>query len=123
MNNQPQVKLTFTATIHGGLEPHRVTVSGRAAWFLLSLMQAGKRGVTTLERPAPRIGHYLFQLRRAGFNVTTDYETHGGVFGGNHGRFKLVDDVTVEGGTLGAYLDSTEGRREFPNAVFARAAA
>lgn len=116
-------KLQFTATIHGGTEPIRVTVTGRAAWFLLTLLQAGKRGTTTLERPAPRISHYLYVLRRQGFNVSTEFEPHEGVFGGNHGRYVLQDIVTVEGGSLDEYLASPEGRREFPNARFARAAA
>ena len=116
-------KLTFRATILGGEVPRRVTVNGRAAWFLLTLMQAGKRGVTTLERPAPRISHYLYQLRKLGFAVSTEYEAHGGAFGGNHGRFTLIDRVTIEGGTLAEYLASPEGRREFPNSDFGRAAA
>lgn len=119
---EKSIKLHFIATIHGGDMPHKVAVSGRAAWFLLTLLQAGSRGTTTLERPAPRISHYLFVLRRQGINVSTEYETHGGGFSGNHGRFKLIDNVTVADGTLDAWLDSPEGRREFPNASFARAA-
>lgn len=116
------IKLSFIATIHGGETSHKVKVSGRPAWFLLTLLQAGSRGTTTLERPAPRISHYLFILRRQGINVSTEYETHGGGFSGNHGRFKLIDRVTVADGTLDEWLAGPEGRRDFPNPSFARAA-
>lgn len=116
-------KLTYSAFIHGGLEVRRVTVSGRPAWLLLCLLRAGRRGITTLENPAPRISHYLFVLRKQGFVVSTDYESHTGTFGGTHGRFRLLDTVRVAGGTLDDYLASPDGRREFPDASFARAAA
>jgi hypothetical protein len=37
-------------------------VAGRMAWALERLIQAGKNGVTTLEEPAPRWSHYIYQL-------------------------------------------------------------
>ncbi len=115
-------KLQFVATIHGA-NPRRVMVVGRPAWFLLVLLKAGTKGTTTLERPAPRISHYLFVLRKLGFSVSTEYEAHSGPFGGTHGRFTLLDRVTVEGGTLAEYLASPEGYREFAGFDFARVAA
>jgi hypothetical protein len=117
------VKLCFRATIHGpDAEPVTVAVSGRPAWALLSLMRAGKRGCTPIERPAPRWSDYIFRARALGFNIETIHEGHEGSFAGHHGRYVLHDTVSVKGGTLDAYLASAEGRREFPDATFARAA-
>ena len=38
-------------------------VKGRYAWTLAQLVAAGERGVTPIERPAPRWSHYVFWLR------------------------------------------------------------
>ncbi len=117
------IKLTFRATIHKpSAEPVTVTVGGRPAWAILSLMRAGKRGCTPIDRPAPRWSDYVFKARALGFNVETIHEGHEGSFAGHHGRYVLHDAVTVTGGTLDLYLASPEGLREFPNATFARAA-
>jgi hypothetical protein len=49
------VKLNFRATIHrDGTEPFTVTCIGRVGWCILSLIRAGKRGCTPIDRPAPR---------------------------------------------------------------------
>ena len=121
---QSTIKLTFTATIfREGTEPRRVTCAGRVAWAILSLIRAGKRGCTPIDRPAPRWSDYVFKARKLGFLVETIHEGHEGTFAGHHGRYTLHDRVVVSGGTLEAYLASPEGRREFPNADFTRAAA
>ena len=121
---EKSIKLTFRATIHRpDSEPVTVTVSGRTAWAVLSLMRAGKRGCTPIDRPAPRWSDYIFKARALGFNIETIHEGHEGSFAGHHGRYVLHDAVTVSGGTLDAYLASPEGRREFPNPDFGRAAA
>lgn len=110
--------LTFSATIYRDGEPRTATINGRPAWLLLRLMQAGGRGVTTLDLiAARRVSHYLFMLRKSGINVETTREQHGGAFAGNHGRFRLMDRVSVSGGTLAEWLASPEGRREFPDGV------
>lgn len=117
------VKLTFRATINKpNADPVTVTVAGRPAWALLSLIRAGKRGCTPIDRPAPRWSDYVFRARALGFNIETIHEGHEGSFAGHHGRYILHDAVTVYGGTLDAYLASPEGRREFPGTSFARAA-
>ncbi|MEY9631306.1 winged helix domain-containing protein [Sinorhizobium fredii] len=72
-----------------------ITLPGRLAWMLQQLIDAGKAGVTTLENPAPRVGHYLYALRKKGFAISTTYETHAGVFAGAHGRFRLESEVKV----------------------------
>jgi hypothetical protein len=64
----------------------------------------------------------VFKARALGFNIETIHEGHEGSFAGHHARYVLHDQVTVTGGTLDVYLLSPEGRREFGNASFARAA-
>ncbi|MGY4413219.1 hypothetical protein ACVWW4_004955 [Bradyrhizobium sp. LB7.1] len=68
---------------------------GREAWTLQRLIDAGSRGVTTIDHPAPRWSHYIFKLRRAGLTITTEYEPHCGSFPGTHGRYRLVTPVAV----------------------------
>lgn len=111
-------KLHFTATIHQAGGDHDVKVVGRAGWGLLHLIAAGSTGLTTLARPAPRWSDYIFKLRRAGFVINTVEEGHDGTFAGHHGRYTLLDRVTVTGGNLAEWLLSAEGRREFPRHHF-----
>lgn len=100
------------------------TVNGRVLWALLSLMREGEAGCTPIKRPAPRWSHYIHQLRTVHhIDVETIDEAHGGTFSGTHARYVLRDQVSVFGGNLDQYLRSEEGRREFPNPWFARAAA
>ena len=74
--------------------------AGREAWTLRRLVEAGSRGVTTVDHPAPRWSHYVFKLRRAGLTISTEYEAHGGTYPGTHGRYRLETPVTVvEGGS------------------------
>jgi hypothetical protein len=69
--------------------------AGREAWTLRRLVDAGARGVTTIDHPAPRWSHYVYKLRKAGLAISTDYEQHKGDFPGNHGRYRLETPVTV----------------------------
>lgn len=119
------VKLNLTATVtREGQLPFSVNIIGRDAWALLRLIAAGPRGCTPIDQPAPRWSHYVFKLRRAGIDVVTVEEPHGGNFAGHHARYQLRDRVSVGGGTLDAYLASAEGRREFGGSDFGwRAAA
>jgi hypothetical protein len=66
-----------------------VRIGGREGWALAHLISAGAAGLTTLEQPAPRWSHYVYCLRRRGFAVMTERETHGGAFAGQHGRYRL----------------------------------
>jgi hypothetical protein len=74
-------------------------VRGRYAWTLWQLYQAGERGITPIERPAPRWSHYVDILRdREGLDIETVEERHGGPFKGTHGRYvlhSLIDVVEV----------------------------
>ena len=70
-------------------------LKGREAWTLNALIEAGARGVTPRERPAPRWSHYVYRIRRIGIEVETLRETHGGPYAGHHGRYVLGTPVEV----------------------------
>lgn len=72
-----------------------LTFTGREAWTLQRLIDAGPRGVTTIDHPAPRWSHYIFKLRRAGLTISTEYEPHRGSFPGTHGRYRLQTPIVV----------------------------
>ena len=72
-----------------------VTVVGRDAWMLKQLLAVGAKGLTSIHNPAPRISHYVFKLRRAGLNIETIDEQHGGPFAGSHARYVLKSPVVI----------------------------
>jgi hypothetical protein len=72
-----------------------VVAIGREAWALASLIEAGERGCTPIEQPAPRWSHYVYLLRRRGLDIETIEERHGGPFKGLHGRYVLRTRMTV----------------------------
>ena len=74
---------------------HHLTVKGRDAWPLRKLIDNGARGVTAFDEIGPRLSHYVFKLRRAGFTIETKDEHHGGAFAGTHGRYVLVSPVRI----------------------------
>jgi hypothetical protein len=88
-NKGPVVALTVE------VDGHLKTIKGRDAWALNELIAAGNRGVTPIERPAPRWSHYCWKLRRAGIAVETIDEPHGGAFAGHHARYRLQIPVRV----------------------------
>ena len=71
------------------------TIKGRDAWALSELLAAGKAGLTTIDRPAPRWSQYIMKLRRAGFDIETIDEKHGGAFSGTHGRYVLHSQFRI----------------------------
>lgn len=79
----------------GGSEGRTLSVKGRDAWALDALLRAGERGVTPIERPAPRWSQYVFKLRRAGLVVETIDEPHAGAYAGHHARYVLRSQVEV----------------------------
>lgn len=93
-------KLHFKATIHHPDGDRRIDVLGREAWALLQLIEAGARGCTPIDNPAPRWSHYVWLLRGDGFKVETVDESHAGPFAGSHARYVLHDVVTLDGGNL-----------------------
>jgi hypothetical protein len=73
------------------------TFEGRAAWALGQLIVAGTSGCTSIDNPAPRWSHYTYLLRRAGLNIETVHESHGGAYAGHHARYVLRTPVAVIG--------------------------
>ncbi len=69
--------------------------TGREAWTLDKLIDAGSKGVRAIDRPAPRWSHYVMMLRRAGLIIETIRETHGGAYAGHHGRYVLQTPLAV----------------------------
>ncbi|CAN1517505.1 hypothetical protein MCEMSEM23_00978 [Rhabdaerophilaceae bacterium] len=71
------------------------TFNGRYAWTLARLIEAGPRGITPIERPAPRWSHYVMILRREGLQIETLDEPNSGPFHGMHGRYVLRSTVRI----------------------------
>jgi hypothetical protein len=69
---------------------------GRYGDTLRALVIAGEKGVTPLERPAPRWSHYVHILRREhDLAIETVTECHGGDFPGTHGRYVLREEIKL----------------------------
>ena len=94
-SSREQYRIQVNILSNGEPEGLPIIVRGRLAWMLQKLLDAGKAGVTTLDNPAPRIGHYLYALRKKGLSISTTYETHAGEFRGVHGRYRLESEVEV----------------------------
>lgn len=74
-----------------------VTIKGRYARCMHTLIQAGAKGVSpAIDDPMPRWSHYVFWLRsRFGVVIETVTEKHGGPYAGTHARYVLHSTVTV----------------------------
>lgn len=80
-------------------ETFTVEANGRDAWALEKLSEAGPKGCTQIEQPAPRWSAYGFNLRGLGVPIETLHEPHGGEFSGTHGRYVLSALMTKLGGS------------------------
>ena len=96
-------KATF-AIQNGDNQPFTLTLKkNRTRWALKQLMDAGRKGCTPINNPAPRWSAYIHLLREMGALIETNHEQHGGPYAGTHGRYVLKSNVTfVEGGTRDA---------------------
>jgi len=88
---------SYRITPEGG-ESFLIFVRGREAWALQRLLEAGKRGCTPIEQPAPRWSAYIHKLRGRGVPIETIHESHGGAFAGTHGRYVMRASAALEGG-------------------------
>ena len=86
-------RLRVKATLVDGSVKH---FTGRQAWTLQQLVALGSKGVTPIERPAPRWSDYVPHLRRSGLSIETITEKHTGLFSGTHGRYVLYYKVKLE---------------------------
>ena len=68
-------------------------LKGRNAWALGELIRAGDEGCTPIDTPGPRWSSYVHKLRRAGLDIQTLTESHGGPFKGTHARYILRTTV------------------------------
>jgi hypothetical protein len=74
-----------------------VTIKGRYARCLHTLIQAGEKGVSpAMDDPMPRWSHYVFWLRsHHQVIIETVTEKHGGPYAGTHARYVLRSMVTL----------------------------
>ncbi|QGJ73793.1 hypothetical protein [Sinorhizobium meliloti] len=72
-----------------------VTFVGREAYTLRKLIDAGERGISSLDHIGIRLSHYVLKIRRAGITVETVPTSHGGAFPGHHGVYKLRSRLRV----------------------------
>lgn len=86
---------SFTVRNHDA-EPFTIAIKGRDRWALESLMAAGDKGCTPIDRPGPRWSAYVFNLRELGVRIDTNHEAHGGPFKGTHARYVLRSTVTAK---------------------------
>ena len=87
-------RIRKTFRVFDGDQVRLVTVIGRDAWMLSKLVEAGPKGCTTLEQPAPRTSHYIWKLRHTyGIAIASIEEEHGGAYAGRHVRYILQQRV------------------------------
>ncbi len=70
-----------------------ISVAPREAWALRGLVDAGDAGATSITTPAPRWSSYVHKLRQAGVEIETVMEEHGGLFRGQHARYRLKSRI------------------------------
>lgn len=91
--------LVVTFSVAGGIQR---TANGREAQSLVALVNAGGRGITSLETFkagwAVRLGAYVHDLKKMGVPIVTTREPHEG---GSHGRYHLTGSVTLHSVTGG----------------------
>ena len=80
-----------------GGEAFTILAKGRDAWALDRLREAGPKGCTPIDQPAPRWSAYVHNLRGLGVPIETLTELHGGEFSGTHGRY-ILRAVVQKGG-------------------------
>ena len=88
----------------GGPEGEHILIKQkRVQWALRELVEAGPRGCTPFDNPAPRWSAYVFNLRELGLDIETVHEGHGGDFPDSHGRYVMRSKVEIEPDFIGAF--------------------
>ena len=73
-----------------------IDLTGRMAWALDRLIQAGARGCTPITEPAgPRWSGYVHRLRGVGLDIQTLTTPHTGPYAGHHAKYVLRTAVEV----------------------------
>ena len=79
------------------------TLFGRFAWTIVKLLEAGERGISSIDEVGPRVAHYVWVLRRReGIAIESIDEKHGGRFPGRHSRYRLKTKVGLIEGSADA---------------------
>lgn len=76
-------------------DTNRGVLTGRNAWALLELHNAGEDGCTPIDNPAPRWSAYVFNLRQDGVPIDTIHEAHKGAFPGTHAKYVLSKPIRI----------------------------
>lgn len=87
--------MKIEVTLFSGEQPRTFEFQGRLGWAMMQLAEAGAHGVTTIERPAPRLSAYVHTLRKRGIPIDTEIEAHDGIYSGQHARYRLACDAKV----------------------------
>ncbi|WP_245418354.1 winged helix domain-containing protein [Cohaesibacter intestini] len=87
--------MTISVCLPVGGTEQNLSFTGRDAWALSALIEAGKKGCTPIDNPAPRWSAYVKNLRDAGITIETIYEPHSGPYSGTHGRYVLKSQLDV----------------------------
>jgi len=70
--------------------PIAIALSGRSAWMLNHLIEAGLMGITAADHPGARIAAYVHKLKRRGIPISTALEANRGGWTGTHARYRLA---------------------------------
>ncbi|WP_107675409.1 hypothetical protein [Agrobacterium sp. LAD9] len=98
-------RIITTARILPDGQPFNVV--GRFGWMLKALVEAGERGVTPIDHPAPRHSAYVHRLRKDyGLLIETIDEKHGGPYPGSHARYVIRTEVEI----IPAEASAADGR-------------
>ena len=87
--------ITITIETETGQGKAVLFYSGRNAWALSKLIDAGEKGCTPIDTPGPRWSAYVHNLRGDGLHIETLSEAHGGPYRGTHARYVLRSLVTI----------------------------
>ncbi|TIP24118.1 MAG: hypothetical protein E5X67_30540 [Mesorhizobium sp.] len=92
--SRPKDKIWVRVKVLPDGEP--ITIYGREAWCLRRLIEAGEKGCTPIEQPAPRWSAYVHDLKhKFGIVIDTVHEAHAGPYAGSHARYVLRSLVVI----------------------------
>ena len=87
--------MKITVTTMGGDCPRTLELKGRLGWAMTQLFEAGAKGVSPKDNPAPRWSAYVHDLRGMSIPIETEMVPHDGSYPGHHARYRLACTVTL----------------------------
>jgi hypothetical protein len=96
-STRQRTRLQDKAVWGEGEHARTTTLTNWDAWTLLKLSEAGSRGFAASDAPpGSRVSHFIWRLRhKHGLTINCPREANSGVFGGTHGRYRLVTPVRI----------------------------